>query len=70
MADGTDQQRPFPARRMQDAVTWKPIELVRGRSGQQLGALAVDVYGDQTIWYLSTPGHSPDPPQSWLGQDA
>ena len=49
----------FPARRMQDAVTWKPIELVRGRSGQQLGAPAVDVYGDQTIGYLSTPGHTP-----------
>ena len=49
----------FPARRMQDAVTWRPIELVRGQANQQLGAPAVDVYGDQTIWYLSTPGHTP-----------
>lgn len=49
----------FPARRMEAAVTWRPVDLTRGNSAQTLGVPGIDVYGDGTIWYLSTPGHTP-----------
>ena len=49
----------FPEGRMQQAVTWKVVDLRAGKADQVMGVPAVDVKGDGTIWYLSTPGHTP-----------
>ena len=49
----------FPERKMRTAVNWKPIDLEAKNAQQRLGRPAIDVRGDQTIWYLSTPGHTP-----------
>ena len=49
----------FPDKRMSAAVSWRPVVLEAGRSDERLGVPAMDVKGDGTIWYLSTPGHTP-----------
>lgn len=49
----------FDARRFEDAVQWKPVPLEARNSLQVLGRPAMDVIGDGTVWYLSTPGHTP-----------
>lgn len=49
----------FPSRKMEAAVTWRPIDLVDGKANRRLGVPAVDVFGDETVWYLGTPGHTP-----------
>jgi N-acyl homoserine lactone hydrolase len=49
----------FPEKQMLTAVRWNPIHLEAGHAQERLGRPAVDVRGDGTIWYLSTPGHTP-----------
>jgi len=49
----------FPERLMQKAATWHVEALVAGASAQVLGVPAKDVLGDGTVWYMSTPGHTP-----------
>ena len=49
----------FPKRKMENAVRWKPIQFEPGMTTQRLGQPAIDVKGDGSIWYLSTPGHTP-----------
>jgi len=49
----------FDARRFERAVQWKPVPLEARNSLQMLGRPAMDVVEDGTVWYLSTPGHTP-----------
>lgn len=49
----------FNPRRFQQAVRFKPVDVRAGQAQQQLEKPAIDVKGDGTIWYLSTPGHTP-----------
>jgi len=49
----------FPESAMRDAVDWHVVDLQEGRAQQVLDRPAIDVMGDGTIWYLSTPGHTP-----------
>jgi len=49
----------FPEAAMRRAVRWRTIDLRAGQSAQILGRPGVDVMGDGTIFYLSTPGHTP-----------
>ncbi len=49
----------FPEAAMRRAVDWHPIDLRAGKAGQILGQPAIDVMGDGTIFYISTPGHTP-----------
>ncbi len=47
-----------PRRAYRD-LPWVPIELHDGGDRHVLGRPAVDVMGDGSVWYLSTPGHTP-----------
>jgi len=49
----------FPEARMKDAVDWQVVPLREGRVQSALGRPAIDVMGDGSIWYISTPGHTP-----------
>jgi len=49
----------FPEGRMREAVTWRPVNMEAGQRNERLGRPAIDVHGDGSIWYLSTPGHTP-----------
>jgi N-acyl homoserine lactone hydrolase len=49
----------FPEARMNAAVKWRIVDLRAGNADQILGVPAHDVKGDGSIWYLSTPGHTP-----------
>jgi glyoxylase-like metal-dependent hydrolase (beta-lactamase superfamily II) len=49
----------FPEKQMLSSVRWNVIQLEAGHAQERLGRPAVDVRGDGTIWYLSTPGHTP-----------
>lgn len=49
----------FPRRRMESVARWVPVDFGPGQATQVLGVPAIDVLGDGTIWYLSTPGHTP-----------
>ncbi len=48
----------FP-RSLKQAVNWVPQDLRAGAASQVLGRPALDVFGDQSVWYLSLPGHTP-----------
>jgi N-acyl homoserine lactone hydrolase len=49
----------FPESRIRDAVNWRVVPLRAGRARAILGRPAHDVLGDGSIWYISTPGHTP-----------
>ena len=49
----------FPQARMREAVRWHSVDFGAGSATQRLGRPAIDVKGDGSIWYLSTPGHTP-----------
>jgi len=46
-------------RRIYEDLPWVPQDLARGGDRAVLGRAAVDVMGDESIWLLSTPGHTP-----------
>lgn len=46
-------------RALEDGPRWVITDFAPGASARVLGRPAVDVMGDGTIWYLSTPGHTP-----------
>ena len=41
------------------SLPWVPQDLSTGGDRAVLGRAAVDVMGDQSVWMLSTPGHTP-----------
>ncbi len=45
--------------RFLDAVNWRVVDFGPGHATRQVGVPAVDVMGDGSVWYLSTPGHTP-----------
>jgi N-acyl homoserine lactone hydrolase len=49
----------FPETRIKDVVNWRVLPLREGRAQSYMGRPAADVLGDGTIWYISTPGHTP-----------
>jgi len=49
----------FSAAKLTHAVRWNVVDHDPGEAGQILGVPALDVRGDGSIWYLSTPGHTP-----------
>jgi glyoxylase-like metal-dependent hydrolase (beta-lactamase superfamily II) len=40
-------------------ASWRVIDFAPGVAARVLGRPAIDVMGDGTVWYLSTPGHTP-----------
>jgi len=49
----------FPEKSLRNAVQWAVVDLRAGKAQEKLGMPAIDVKGDGTVWYMSTPGHTP-----------
>lgn len=47
------------SRALEEGPRWVIEDFAPGEAGRVLGRPAVDVLGDGTVWYLSTPGHTP-----------